>query len=226
MIFLSAFDSILESTFKFKTCILILGLSLIVGVLFALTYCLKKKKEGYTKDFPITLLLLPMVVSVIIYFVRDNIAGGISLAGIFALTRFRSEQRNTEDITYLFLSVALGLVIGLGYVLAAAILTVLFLLIIVLLSLFHFGEGSKKEMTLKILVPEDLNYDEVFDEVLARFCDTYYLKRVKTCDFGTMFELTYHVRMKNMKEQKALMDELRTRNGNLNITLTVHRYEQ
>lgn len=61
---------------------------------------------------------------------------------------------------------------------------------------------------------------------LARFCDTYYLKRVKTCDFGTMFELSYHVRMKNMKEQKALMDELRTRNGNLNITLTVHRYEQ
>lgn len=86
-----------------------------------------------------------MVVSVIIYFVRDNIAGGISLAGIFALTRFRSEQRNTEDITYLFLSVALGLVIGLGYVLAAAILTVLFLLIIVLLTLFHFGEGSKKK---------------------------------------------------------------------------------
>ena len=106
MIFLSAFDSIVESSFKFKTCILIFGLSLIVGILFALTYCLKKRKEGYTKDFPITLLLLPMVVSVIIYFVRDNIAGGISLAGIFALTRFRSEQRNTEDITYLFLSVA------------------------------------------------------------------------------------------------------------------------
>ena len=146
---LSAFDSILESSFSFKTCILIFGLSLIVGVLFALTYCLKKKKEGYTRDFPITLLLLPMVVSVIIYFVRDNIAGGISLAGIFALTRFRSEQRNTEDITYLILSVALGLVIGLGYVLAAAILIVLLLLIVVLLSLLHFGEGSKKRNDVK-----------------------------------------------------------------------------
>lgn len=223
---LSAFDSILASSFSFKTCMIIFGLSLFVGILFSLTYCLKKKREGYSRDFPITLLLLPMVVAVIIYFVRDNIAGGISLAGIFALTRFRSEQRNTEDITYLFLSVALGLVIGLGYVLAAAILTVLFLLIILVLHIVHYGEGSKKEMTLKILVPEDLNYDEVFDDVLNSFCDTYYLKKVKTCDFGTMFELTYHVKMKDVTKQKSFLDEIRTRNGNMNVTLTVHRFEQ
>lgn len=221
----SAFDSILPSGFTLPSCLIILGVAFALGFLTSLTYRFIKKKEGYSREFLTALVLLPMIVAMIIYFVRDNVAGGLSLAGIFALTRFRSEQKNTEDIVYLFLSVVLGLTTGLGYVLAACIVAVILYAVLFILYFSHYTEVNQKDMTLKILVPEDLNYEEIFVDVLETYCTSYYLKRVKTSDFGTLFEVTYYIRIKDIHQQKAMMDALRERNGNMNITLVVRRYD-
>ena len=222
----SPFDTINKSEFSVVNLLIILGCALGLGLITSLFYVLMKRKSGYSPDFPITIIILPTIVALVIYFVSDNIAGGLSLAGIFALARFRSEQKNTEDIAYIFLSVAIGLSCGLGYVLASAMLTIIMLLVLMVLYLTRFGVPSLQNMRLKIIVPEDLNYDHLFDDVLEKYCESYVLNKVKTSDFGTMFELTFHIVVKKSIEQKQFIDELRRRNGNLNITLVVARNDK
>ncbi len=226
-IVLGAFDSIVKTTesFSLVTCLIILGVSLGLGLLTSLTYRFVKRKIGYSPDFPITLIILPVIVALVIYFVRDNVAGGLSLAGIFALTRFRSEQKDTEDLAYIFLSVAIGLTCGLGYVLASVLISTLLILVLLILYFSHYGKPSQKNMVLKIIIPEDINYDGIFDEILQMYCYEFHLTKVKTSDFGTMFELTYQIILKPDINQKEFIDQLRTRNSNMNISLVVRRYE-
>jgi hypothetical protein len=223
---LSAFGSISSGKeFSIQICLKILAVALILGLITALIYRFTKRKVGYSSEFPVTLLILPVIVALVVYFVQDNVAGGLSLAGIFALTRFRSEQKDTEDLSYIFMSVGVGLACGLGYILPAAIICASLLIVLFVIYLTKFGQPSAKCMTLKIIVPEDLNYEGVFDDILDKYCESYHLKTVKTSDFGTMFELKYYINVKNTKSNKQLIDELRTRNGNMNITLVVNRYE-
>jgi len=221
----NAFDSILEATFTVESCLIILGVTLVLGLITSLVYRFIKRKVGYSSEFPVTLLILPVIVALVVFFVRDNVAGGLSLAGIFALTRFRSEQKDTEDLSYIFMTVGVGLACGLGYVLAASIICLILLVVLLVIHFTKFGMPNTKCMTLKIIVPEDLNYEGLFDEILDKYCRSYHLNKVKTSDFGTMFELTYFVNVKDIKSNKAMLDELRTRNGNMNISLVVKRYE-
>ncbi len=224
---LGAFDSIVKASeaFTLETCLIILGVSLALGLLTSLTYRFVKRKIGYSTDFPITLIILPVIVALVIYFVRDNVAGGLYLAGIFTLNRFRSEQKDTEDLAYIFLSVAIGLTCGLGYVLASVLISLLLIIVLLCLYFSNYGKPSRKNMTLKIIVPEDTNYDGIFDEILQKYTSEYHLNKVRTSDFGTMFELTYHIIIKSNCNQKEFIDELRTRNNNMNITLVVRRFE-
>ena len=222
---INPFDSILETNFTIETCFIILAISLALGLLTALVYRFIKRKVGYSNEFPVTLLILPVIVALVVFFVRDNVAGGLSLAGIFALTRFRSEQKDTEDLSYIFMSVGVGLACGLGYVLAAAAICVILLAVLLVIHLTKFNMPNTKCMTLKIIVPEDINYEGLFDDILNKYCSSYHLKRVKTSDFGTMFELTYFIQVNNSTNNKEMIDEIRTRNGNMNITLVVKRYE-
>lgn len=223
---LGAFDSIVDtdSSFVISTCLILLAVSLVLGFLTSITYRFIKRKIGYSSDFPITLIILPVIVSLVIYFVRDNVAGGLSLAGIFTITKFRSEQKDTEDLAYIFLSVAIGLSCGLGYILAAITICLILLIVLLLLHVTKYGKPSQKNMTLKIIVPEDLNFDGLFDDILAKACNEYHLIKTKTSDFGTMFELVYHITLLDGVNQKEFIDEIRIKNGNMNVSLIVRSY--
>jgi hypothetical protein len=200
--------------------------SVILGIALAYFYMFIKREDGYVSDFPWTMAIMPPVVAVLIIMLANNLAAGIAVGGLFALTRFRSTQRNTEDIAYVLLTVIIGVISGTGYVAFAVIFTLFMMLVILGLYYVKFGKNSEKNLTLRIVVPESLNYENLFDDLLKKYCLSFAINRVRTIDFGTLFELTYHLVIKKSTKQKAMIDELRQRNGNLTITLTVQRFNQ
>jgi hypothetical protein len=200
--------------------------SVILGIALAYFYMFIKREDGYVSDFPWTMAIMPPVVAVLIIMLANNLAAGIAVGGLFALTRFRSTQRNTEDIAYVLLTVVIGVISGTGYVAFAVVFTIFMMLVILGLYYVKFGKTSEKNLTLRIVVPESLNYENLFDDLLKKYCLSFAINRVRTIDFGTLFELTYHLVIKKSTKQKAMIDELRQRNGNLTITLTVQRFNQ
>lgn len=225
-------DTILSNQLEFKTTAICLILALAFGVALAFVYKYFKKNQGYSIDLPLAIILLPIGASAIVMVARilglqesdTRTTMAFSFAGILALARFRSTQHDITDITFLSSSMILGFLCGLGYVIYAAIVLILICLVVFIVSLTKFNAPSSKEMTLKIVVPESLNFDNLFDDVLQDGCKSYNLKSVKTTEFGTMFELTYVVTLKNETNQHEFIDKIRERNGNLNISLNVRRF--
>lgn len=200
--------------------------AIVLGLVIAILYMFVKRKSGYLSDFPITIVLLVPVSSIIIFLISGNLAAGITVGGLFALTRFRSVQKSTEDITYLFLGVAVGVAIGLGYVLYAVIFTIVLSIIVILLFQVNFGQPDGRSLNVRIVIPESINYENLFDEVMTKYCASWHLNRVRTADFGTMLEVSFYVVMRKDANQKKFLDELRVRNGNLTITMTVQRFNE
>lgn len=219
------FDSILpDSGIDFLSIIIIIFTSIVLGLILALTYIFTHRKESYSPSFTTTLILLPTVVSIIIVLVSNNIARAFSLAGIFALTRFRSEQQDTKDIAYVFTTIAIGLSTGLGYIAYGVLITLILCLLLIILDVSKFSMLGNKSKTLKIIIPEDLNFDNLFDDIFEKYCRSYQLNKSRTTDFGTLFELTYTIVFKKNISEKAFIDEIRTRNSNLNVILTLRKY--
>jgi hypothetical protein len=200
--------------------------SVILGIALAYFYMFIKREDGFVSDFPWTMAIMPPVVAVLIIMLANNLAAGIAVGGLFALTRFRSNQRNTEDIAYVLLTVVIGVITGTGYVAYAVVFTLFMMVVIFVLYVLKFGKTSERTMALRIVVPESLNYENLFDDLLTKYCLSFALNRVRTIDFGTLFELTYHIVVKKATKQKQMMDDLRQRNGNLTITMTVQRFNQ
>ncbi len=220
------FDSILpDSGIDFLSIIIIIFTSIVLGLILALTYIFTHRKESYSPSFTTTLILLPTVVSIIIVLVSNNIARAFSLAGIFALTRFRSEQQDTKDIAYVFTTIAIGLSTGLGYIAYGVLITLILCLLLIILDISKFSMLGNKSKTLKIIIPEDLNFDNLFDDIFEKYCRSYQLNKSRTTDFGTLFELTYTIVFKKNISEKAFIDEIRTRNSNLNVILTLRKYD-
>lgn len=197
------------------------GTAIILGLIIGIVYMYLCKKEGYGKNFIIGLVILPAIVSVVILLIGSNVARAFSMAGAFALVRFRSAPGNAKDIAIVFFAMASGLACGLGYVLFAAVFVVVLLLLLVLLNFIHFADHSSENRQLKITIPENLNFNHVFDDLLEKYTTKSQLIKVKTTNMGTMYELTYQVYMKKDVDEKAFMDELRMRNGNFNIILGI-----
>lgn len=219
------FDSILpDSGIDFLSIIIIIFTSIVLGLILALTYIFTHRKESYSPSFTTTLILLPTVVSIIIVLVSNNIARAFSLAGIFALTRFRSEQQDTKDIAYVFTTIAIGLSTGLGYIAYGVLITLILCLLLIILDVSKFSMLGNKSKTLKIIIPEDLNFDNLFDDIFEKYCRSYQLNKSRTTDFGTLYELTYTIVFKKNISEKAFIDEIRTRNSNLNVILTLRKY--
>jgi hypothetical protein len=172
-----------------------------------------------------TLILLPAISSTIILLVGSNTAQALSLAGAAALIRFRATLGDPKDLAYLFFTLAIGLACGSGYIGYAAVFTILVCAVMLVLELTGFGKSNKKAVKLKILVPEDLNYPGAFDDIFEKYAEKFVIKKVKTTEYGTLFELDYLVILKKGINTKELIDELRTRNGNLNITLALNPNE-
>ena len=222
-------ETIISSTtgesFTLANALLVIGSSIILGLLISLAYMYTHKKEGYTPGFTITLIMLPVIISIIILLVGNNVARAFSLAGAFSIIRFRSAPGDPKDISYIFFTLAVGLACGMGYIGYGVIVTVILCIIMIVLDKIKFAVPKTKNMRLKILVPEDLNYEGVFEEVLNEFATSYAIERVRTRDFGALFELYYRVQLKPDADQKKFLDELRCRNGNLNINLTMAGFE-
>ena len=191
------------------------------GIFFSIVYILTHKKSGYLPSMPTTLIILPVVVSIVIMLVGTNIASALALGGVFTLIRFRSEPGDPKDISYIFVSFAAGLCAGMGFTIYAAVVSLVLGLILFILYLTKFGEVKSTDLKLKILVPEDLNYENAFDEVFTKHGVKAHLDKVKTADFGTIYELVYRLSVPADFKQKEFIDDLRVRNGNLNIILTL-----
>jgi len=191
--------------------------SLIFGLAVAAAYMFRSK---YSPSLAATLVLIPAVVQVIISIVNGNVGAGIAVLGAFSLVRFRSIPGNARDIGYLFFAMSIGFVTGMGHVFYA----VVFLLVIgcagLLLTCTRFGQGETDERVLRITIPENLDYDGLFDDVFAKFTRSAELEKVRTSNMGSLYQLTYLVKLKSASMPKEFLDELRCRNGNLNIMIS------
>lgn len=218
-IFKGLFDTDSVSVISVGDFLLCISVSLVLGLIMAAVYMLKSR---YTKSFVITLALLPAVVCAVIMMVNGNIGAGVAVAGAFSLVRFRSAAGSAKEIATIFLAMGAGLIAGMGYLAFAALFTVIMCAAFVLYSCLDFGseKGGAAYKTVKITIPEDLDYTSVFDSVFGEYTEKYELVRVKTHNMGSMFRLTYDVRLRDATKEKEFIDELRIRNGNLEITVS------
>lgn len=210
----------------FTNTLIIIAASIALGVIISLVYIKTHKKEGYAPSFTITLIMLPVIISIIILLVGNNVARAFSLAGAFSIIRFRSAPGDPKDISYVFFTLAVGLACGMGYIGYATIFTIVLCGVMVVLDMIKFATPSSNSMQLKIIVPENLNYEELFDDILTEYTSSWKMERVKTKEFGALFELTYRVNIKKDASRKDFIDELRCKNGNLNISLGIYESEE
>ncbi len=206
--------------------LLVLGSSLVLGLIISIGYMINNKEDGYSTAFVVSLLVLPMAISIIIMMVGSNIAKAFSMAGAFALVRFRSAPGNPKDITYICITMATGLACGVGYIGYGAVFALIVTLVLILAAKLHFAYPRNTAMILKITIPEDLNFDGAFDDIFKKYAASYKLKKVNTSEFGSLFQLIFKVEVKRGISQKEFIDELRTRNGNLNISLSLQEYDE
>lgn len=190
--------------------------SLVLGVAIAYIYMFK---HDYSKNFVVTLALLPIIVQMVIALVNGNLGAGIAVMGVFNLVRFRSIPGSAKDIGAVFLAMAVGLATGMGYLTLAFLFTVIVgtANIVFVLSPLGNTPAGNIEKTLKVTIPEDLDYCNMFDDLFERFCDHSSLVNVKTTNMGSLYQLEYRIALKNQKIEKNLLDAIRCRNGNLTV---------
>ena len=191
-------------------------MGLVGGILISLGYIQANKEKKFSKNFVITILLIPVIMSAIIPFIATDLKKTLSLAGVFALVRFRSIPGDSKDILYVFFAAAAGLMTGLGEYFLAFLMIVVISVIFVLIS--RNWKVNNKQI-LKITIPEDMNYKDVFTDLFEKYLAKWGIKNVKTSNMGTLFTISYWVEPKKEIDTKVFIDELRTRNGNLNIIM-------
>ncbi len=196
-----------------------LGVALLLGLAISFVYMKTHKTKTPSQSFALTLVVLPVVITVIILLVGNNVARAFSLAGAFSIIRFRSAPGDPKDITYVLLCMAVGLATGMGFIAYAVIVATLLCLVMILLNVVRFGKTGRTEKLLKIVIPESLDYENAFDSIMEKYTLSSTLRRVKTTDLGSLYELSYVIVTKDDISEKEFIDELRCRNGNLNITL-------
>lgn len=210
--------SILEDgTFSFSSVAASTACSLFIGFLIAFFY---KLKNDYTESFITTLMLLPVVVQLVIMLVNGEVGTGIAVAGAFSLIRFRSAPGTGQEITSIFLAMAAGLATGMGYLGIALSFTVLILIVNFAILQTGFGNNYSKDRVLKITIPENLDFEGKFDDVFEKYTRKADLCDVKTSEMGSVYKLTYKIRLRDNSKLKPFMDSIREKNGNLEVAVT------
>ena len=209
-------------TFELQSVLMAFGAALILGLIIAVLY----RSCGAGHGFPAVLALMPLLVTAVIMIVNGNLGASVAVLGAFGLVRFRSAPGTAMEIGFLFFAMAVGLAVGMGFLTLALLLTAVVGAAFFLLEKSGFGNAESKDRQLKITIPEDLDYDGIFDDLFRKYTVHASLDRVRTTDMGTMYELTYLVEMRNMSQQKAFIDELRCRNGNLTIAMGLVKREK
>lgn len=207
-------NSILGTELTLTSFLICTGVSLLLGVGTALVAGYRSRS---TQSLAITLAILPAVVQAVIMLVNGSIGAGIAVAGAFSLVRFRSAPGTAREIAAIFLAMAIGLATGMGYVGLAALLFLILAGAMLALTAMRFGQKEDAGRILKITIPEDLDYDGLFDDLFERYTTAHTLEKVKTTNMGTLYELRYRITLRQGPVPKVFLDELRCRNGNLNI---------
>ena len=217
MIFRGIFDSEAAAVISVGDFLLCLVTALVLGGLLALC----DLRRGSSKSFLVTLAILPAVVCVVIMMVNGNVGAGVAVAGAFSLVRFRSVPGSAREISMLFLAMGAGLITGMGYLGYGLLFTLVMCgvsLVYNRLALGSVKQGDRNRR-LSITIPEDLNYTEVFSDLFKEYTTHCTLVRVKTTNMGSLFRLTYDLTLKDVNREKEMLDALRCRNGNLEISL-------
>lgn len=218
-LFKGLFDSDLTTVISVSDFLICLVFSLVLGLVMALAYMYRTR---YTKSFVVTLALLPAVVCIVIMMVNGNVGTGVAVAGAFSLVRFRSVPGTAKEIGTLFLAMGAGLIAGMGYLGFALLFTIIMCGMFMLYNRLDFGakRNSATYKTFNITIPEDLDYTGVFEDIFAEYTTSHDLVRVKTTNMGSLFRLTYDVSLRDVTKEKEMIDKLRCRNGNLEITVS------
>ena len=210
------FDSILNGSLTLSTVVLCTVCSLLLGL--GVSFCYMFRGQ-YTRSFVTTLVLLPAVTQMVIMLVNGSVGTAVAVMGAFGLIRFRSVAGSAREIGAIFLSMALGLCVGAGYVALSFVFLVLLGGAMVLLTCLKFGTPRTQQRELRISIPESLDYEGLFDDLLTKGTKSWQLERVKTTNMGSLYELTYRVTLAGDVPSKAFLDDIRTRNGNLPVSV-------
>ena len=217
-IFKGVFDNELTQLISVQDFLLCLGVSLVLGLIMAAAYMWRNE---HTKSFLVTLALLPAVVCVVIMMVNGNIGAGVAVAGAFSLVRFRSAPGSAKEIVTIFLAMGAGLIAGMGYLGFAALFTVIMCVMFLFYNALAGNARSEAvNKTIKITIPEDLDYTGAFDDIFTEYTKKNELVKVKTTNMGSMFRLTYNVTLRDATKEKEMIDRIRERNGNLEIMVS------
>ncbi len=217
---MTLFSSIFTGSFTVNQFLIALIVSIVLGFLVSLYYMFN---EEHSSSLASTLVLIPAVECIVIMMINDNLGAGIAVAGSFSLIRFRSIKGTAKELTCIFISMAIGIMCGTGYVTLGALFVLIVLIVGFLLKFVGYGD-NKGHCMLKITVPESLNYNGMFDETLNKYAKSYKLVSVKTVNLGSLFRIEYDLNMKDMNNTKAMIDELREKNGNLEILCALDCY--
>lgn len=217
--FKGIFDSEFARGIELNDFLACIGVALLLGVIIAVAFAVKSR---FTKSFVLTLGLLPAIVCVVIMLVNGNIGAGVAVAGAFSLVRFRSAPGTAKEIAAIFLAMCVGLACGMGYLGFASLFAVI---MSVLLAAYSFVDSiisrrGSSHKSLRITIPEDLDYTTVFDDLFKEYTKNCVLVKVKTINMGSMFRLTYDITLRDAKSEKEFVDKLRERNGNLEIMIS------
>ena len=217
--FKGVFDTELTAVISVTDFLLCIACSLVIGIILAASYMFRTR---YTKSFVVTIATLPAVVCVVIMMVNGNIGAGVAVAGAFSLVRFRSVPGTAKEIGMLFLAMGAGLIAGMGYLGFALLFTVILAAINLLYNALNLGakRNAAKYKSFRITIPEDLDYTGVFEDIFREYTTACELTRVKSTNMGSMFRLTFDVILRDPAKEKELIDKLRERNGNLEITVS------
>ena len=198
---------------------LVIGVSLIMGIIISMFAYYKGRSS---KSFYVANAILPAAVAMVIMLVNGNIGVGVAVAGAFGLVRFRSAQGSAREIAVIFISMAIGLAMGVGYVAYGSIFGIIAGSALILFGKIKiWDKKTNDEKVLKITIPENIDYQTVFDDIFEKYTKNYTLVKSKTTNMGSLFILTYEIALKDKNSEKKFVDELRCRNGNLEIQVSI-----
>lgn len=206
------FDYIFIDGMSVGTYLISAVVAMVCGALVAIVSSINAR---ISKSFFLSLILLPLAVHTVIIMVNGNVGAGIAVAGAFSLIRFRSVPAKAKDIVALFVAMTAGLTCAAGYVGIAVLFTII--ACVVLLVISKIKVGTEKEQELRITIPENLNFTGAFDDLFEKYTSKHTLISIKSANMGSLFKLTYRIEMKNESELHQFIDDIRVRNGNLEI---------
>ena len=208
--------SVVKATESIQNCLLCVGVAIVLGIVISYTH---KATTKTTPNFLLTLGILPVLVEVIILLASGQVEVSLAVAGAFSLVRFRSMPGNSKEIVSVFWAMAIGSALGLGYIWLSVVITIIVAILMFVYTSILNKSTDNSQRRLKVVIPENLDYDDVFKDLLKKYTKEYELRKAKTTNMGSTYELTYLISLKNGIKEKQFMDDIRVRNGNMTVLL-------